>query len=195
MIESQALEQGGGERAAYGEALIERLSADLSARFGRGFSKQNLWQMRAFHLAWPVGRGRRILQTPSGESDGSRMLQTTSGQFPDLSMLVQAFPLPWSAYVRLLSVRSPQARTFYEAEALRCGWSVAQLNRQISSQFYERTALSGNKAAMLEKGEQPETAGFASICCSSIGASGACSSSTSRSASSAMPTQARCICI
>ena len=45
------LEQGGSERAAYGEALIERLSADLSARFGRGFSRQNLWQMRLFYTA------------------------------------------------------------------------------------------------------------------------------------------------
>jgi nitronate monooxygenase len=33
------------------------------------------------------------------------------------------------------------ARRFYETEALRCGWSVRQLGRQISSQFYERTAL------------------------------------------------------
>ena len=36
-------DQGGQDRAAYGEALIERLSADLSLRFGRGFSRQNLW--------------------------------------------------------------------------------------------------------------------------------------------------------
>jgi predicted nuclease of restriction endonuclease-like (RecB) superfamily len=45
------------------------------------------------------------------------------------------------------------ARRFYEAEALRGGWSVRQLNRQIDSQFYERTALSKRKAAMLEKGQ------------------------------------------
>lgn len=158
-------EQGGQERAAYGEALIERLSVDLSARFGRGFSKQNLWQMRAFHLAWPVDQILQrpsakslapILQIPSGESALPGKLQTTSGQSPDLSTLAQAFPLPWSAYVRLLSVKNPQARAFYEAEALRGGWTIAQLNRQIGSQFYERTALSTNKAAMLEKGEVAE---------------------------------------
>lgn len=158
-------EQGGQERAAYGEALIERLSVDLSARFGRGFSKQNLWQMRAFHLAWPAGQILQtpsakfpapILQTLSGESSPPQTLQTTSGQSLDLSALAQAFPLPWSAYVRLLSVKNPQARAFYETEALRGGWTIAQLNRQIGSQFYERTALSTNKAAMLEKGEVAE---------------------------------------
>jgi predicted nuclease of restriction endonuclease-like (RecB) superfamily len=49
-------------------------------------------------------------------------------------------------------VETSNARAFYEAEALRGGWSVRQLRRQIGSQFYERTALSKNKAAMLTKG-------------------------------------------
>ena len=72
--------------------------------------------------------------------------------------LLAAFPLPWSAYVRLLSVRSESAREFYETEALRGGWSVRQLDRQIGSQFYERTALSKNRASMLTGGlrERPE---------------------------------------
>lgn len=67
------------------------------------------------------------------------------------------FPLPWSAYVRLLSVKRPEARSFYETEALRSGWSIRQLNRQIGSQFYERIALSRNKAAMLEKAKSGDT--------------------------------------
>jgi predicted nuclease of restriction endonuclease-like (RecB) superfamily len=41
--------------------------------------------------------------------------------------------------VRLLSVKHAEARRFYEAEALRGGWSVRQLDRQIGTQFYERT--------------------------------------------------------
>jgi predicted nuclease of restriction endonuclease-like (RecB) superfamily len=65
--------------------------------------------------------------------------------------------LPWSAYVRLLAVKNPDARKFYESEALRSGWSVRQLDRQIGSQFYERIALSKNKAAMLEKAQTPES--------------------------------------
>jgi hypothetical protein len=73
-----------------------------------------------------------------------------------ISALDSRFVLPWSAYVRLLSVKSPEARNFYEAEALRSGWSVRQLGRQIGSQFYERIALSKNKAAILEKAETAE---------------------------------------
>jgi predicted nuclease of restriction endonuclease-like (RecB) superfamily len=51
-------------------------------------------------------------------------------------------------------MHSEEARRFYEAEAVRGGWSVRQLDRQIASQFYERTALSRNKAAMLARGAE-----------------------------------------
>jgi len=128
-------EQKGKRRAGYGEQLIERLSSDLTARFGRGFSRVNLQQMRLFFLIWP------IRQTVSGESS------SVSGRSRRLDELAQVFPLPWSAYVR----KDDHARQFYETEALRGGWSVRQLDRQIGSQFYERTALSRNKAAVLTK--------------------------------------------
>jgi hypothetical protein len=49
-------EQGGQERAIYGEALIQRLSADLTRRFGRGFSPRNIEQMRQFYQCWPTER-------------------------------------------------------------------------------------------------------------------------------------------
>ena len=52
--------------------------------------------------------------------------------------------------------RSAEERDFYQAEALRGGWTVRQLDRQMSSQFYTRALLSRNKRAMLEKGGQPQ---------------------------------------
>jgi len=151
-------EQKGSERAEYGEELLKRLSRDLTSRYGRGFAKSNLYQMRSFYTAY-----QDIFQTPSGISDdagslrGLQNFQTASGtseiaSFQKVQSLASRFPLPWSAYVRLLSVKNEQARRFYETEALRGGWSVRQLDRQITSQFYERTALSRNKAAMLRKG-------------------------------------------
>ena len=47
-----AFEQGGEERAGYGEALIQRLAVDLTRRVGRGFSERNLEQMRKFYLSY-----------------------------------------------------------------------------------------------------------------------------------------------
>jgi len=89
-----------------------------------------------------------IFQMPSGKS------QMVSAQFT-MKDIATRYPLPWSHYVLLLAVKGAEARVFYEEEALRGGWSVRQLDRQINSQFYERTALSRNKAAMLKKGTIP----------------------------------------
>ncbi len=204
-------EQGGEKRAGYGDSLLLRLADDLTARFGKGFGKSNLFLMRKFYLA-----SAQIFQTASGKLTGgsdatpifqtlsgifggekgatpslesrepqiaqtlsakskttairptpsnisetpSRKMQTPSAQF-NLADLARAFPLPWSHYVLLISrSRSPEAFAFYHAEALRGGWSVRQLQRQMDSQFYERALLSKNKAAMLTKGAkaQPEDA-------------------------------------
>ena len=157
-------EQSGEERAEYGTALIERLAADLTQRFGRGFSRQNIQHMRLVYLSYPPDKIRQTLSGKLGRSPQLPIRQTASGISEAASVevgfddLLAAFPLPWSAYVRLLSVANERAREFYETEALRGGWSVRQLARQISSQFYERTALSKNKAAMLTRGrrELPE---------------------------------------
>jgi predicted nuclease of restriction endonuclease-like (RecB) superfamily len=137
-------EQGGEKRAEYGEQVLARLAADLTTRYGRGFSRYNLQFMRQFYLAFPKGK---ICETLSHKSC-DRI---------SLSELANIFPLPWSHYVLLVRrSRSPEALNFYHGEALRGGWSVRQLDRQIASQFYERTALSRNKAAMLEKGANPK---------------------------------------
>lgn len=140
-------EQGGEERANYGARLLERLSVDLTERFGRGFSRQNVHSMRQFYLSYPAPE---IRQTVSGESSAESrpagIPQTVSAESGP------TFQLPWSHYVRLLSIENPLAREFYETEALRGGWSVRQLDRQIATQFFERTALSKNKAAMLKRG-------------------------------------------
>ena len=80
-------EQSGEEWAAYGSALIERLAGDLTQRFGRGFSRQNIQNMRQFYLAYPSDT---IRQTVSGKSDN---VSIELG----LGELFAAFPLPWSA--------------------------------------------------------------------------------------------------
>jgi predicted nuclease of restriction endonuclease-like (RecB) superfamily len=141
-------EQRGKIRASYGEQLIDQLASDLSKQFGRGFGRANLRQMRAFYLAWPE---RQIRQTVSGKSSLALFFNSIGEPYSSIDALATVFPLPWSAYVRLLAVKRSEARQFYETQALSSGWSVRQLDRQIQSQFYERTALSKNKAAMLER--------------------------------------------
>ena len=59
-------EQGGAKRAAYGRELIQRLSRDLTAKFGRGFGVDNLELFRTFYLTYPTPTlRRRCLRNPS----------------------------------------------------------------------------------------------------------------------------------
>ncbi|HVW70983.1 MAG TPA: PDDEXK nuclease domain-containing protein [Steroidobacteraceae bacterium] len=114
--------------------------------------------MRAFYLAWPpLGAMPEKTSSSPATVRAGRIVQTLSAQL--LGALAKEcasrFPLPWSHYVRLLAVRSIHARTFYESEALRGGWTIRQLDRQIQSQFYERTALSRDKATLLGESDRP----------------------------------------
>lgn len=158
-------ELSGQHRADYGEQIIDQLAADLTGKHGRGFSRSNVFQMRGFFLAW------EIVQTPSGKLEarakfgGNSIVQTLSGQSAALigtsnsqapvssvaSEPTEVFPMSWSHYVRLLSVEKPHARAFYEVEAIRGGWSVRQLDRQISTQLFERTSHSKRQSTLLAK--------------------------------------------
>jgi predicted nuclease of restriction endonuclease-like (RecB) superfamily len=185
-------EQAGRKRADYGDELVQRLSFDLTRKYGRGFGVVQVAVMRQFFLAFPhPGSFQSVIEKSVGEAEASpsshifqSVIEKSSADAPFSSSLVRmgefsrrssakfarglerlsrvarSFPLPWTHYVRLLRVRNSLAREFYIREALAGGWSVRQLNRQIGTQFYERTALSKNKAAMLLKGEKhtPEDA-------------------------------------
>jgi predicted nuclease of restriction endonuclease-like (RecB) superfamily len=148
-------EQAGQKRAGYGEEVVGKFSKDLTQRFGRGFGPAQVAAMRQFHLTFPLPNNFQSVIGKSG------ILQSVIGIFSAgaverLSPVARALPLPWTHYVRLLRVRNSHAREFYAREALAGGWSVRQLDRQINSQFYERTALSKDKTAMLLKGETPK---------------------------------------
>ncbi len=136
-------EQGGKTRAQYGQALLKRLSGDLTRRFGRSFGVDNLQRFRAFYLAYPPSTIHATLwrnsspepiakksATPPRISTKEFAKDTLSPQNLSLAAIAKCFPLPWSAYVHLLAVKSEHARRFYETEALRGGWSVRQLEGQ-----------------------------------------------------------------
>ena len=121
-------EQKGAKRAAYGAALLKALALQLTDEFGRGFSKTNLEYMRRFYLEWQT-RLPLIAQKDSGQLHPSFMSNVLS----------------WSHYVLLLGIKDLNERSFYEIEAARAGWSLAELKRQKASCLYERLALSRDK--------------------------------------------------
>ncbi|MDP2899283.1 MAG: PDDEXK nuclease domain-containing protein [bacterium] len=165
-------EQKGEKRAEYGTELLKELSARLTDEFGKGFSRSNLEYMRKFFLVWQ-DRVPRISQQPIGKltleaksqqaAGESRIHQTPSGELSSVGISQQPvgksrslFPLSWTHYLNLLTIKDPGERSFYEIEATREGWSVPELKRQKASCLYERLALSRDKAGvkrLAEKGQ------------------------------------------
>jgi hypothetical protein len=48
-------EQEGREKAEYGSKLLDRISRDLSNKYGKGFSRSNVVYMRLFYIKYPIG--------------------------------------------------------------------------------------------------------------------------------------------
>lgn len=153
-------EQRGRRRAGYGQRLLKGLSEWLLNEFGAGYSVQNLRYMRQFYLEFPsLLRAHPIRHTARGESAllaesvGDKIRHTACGE---LGGGLEAWKpgglhphLAWSLYRHLLRVEKPQARAFYEIEAIKNQWSARELERQINSLLYERLALSRDKKGLL----------------------------------------------
>lgn len=103
-------EQGGQERATYGARLLDHLASRLTAEFGKGFAVQSLRNYRQLYLTFPGGE---IRSTPWSE-------------------------LGWSHVKTIMRVTDPSARQGYAREAVAQTWSVAALDRQISTFYYQR---------------------------------------------------------
>lgn len=147
--------QGGEQRAEYGKQFIEDLSRHLTKLYGKGFSKTNLWYFRQFYLTYKE-RSANILHPPGGESRQKLKSHPPGGELSldqKIDKEQQGFHsnLSWSHYRALMGVEKPEARRFYEEEAIACNWSKRDLERQIATQFYERLLMSKDKQGMLSE--------------------------------------------
>ena len=146
-------EQGGADRAEYGKQTLEQLSSELTAEFRRGYSVRNLRDMRRFYLAYqdrlPEIRQNISAELPAPEphpSEGASDVRDISAQIAAIPPSGPSpFTLRWSMYVFLLAIENSDARSFYEIEATRSGWTLAELKRQFNSGLFERLALSRDR--------------------------------------------------
>jgi predicted nuclease of restriction endonuclease-like (RecB) superfamily len=102
------------DRAAYGKQIVQSLSTQLTQRYGRGFSAQNLWYMVQLYEMYPI-------------------LQSLLGEFKGLS---------WTHIITLLPIKDKLKRQFYATLCKKEHWSTRTLDKRIGTMLYERTALS-----------------------------------------------------
>ena len=152
--------QSGGDRAEYGESLLDDLSEQLSKRYVRGFSVTNLRYFRLFYQAFS-GRMPEIHHSTSDEL----AVLTRGAVLGDLKQALEREPEPrgfspnlsWTHYRALCKVEHRVERRFYEIEAEKAGWSVSVLERQIHSFLFARLLKSRDKAGVLALAEQGQT--------------------------------------
>lgn len=103
-------EQMGNERAEYGKRIIENLSRELTMRYGKGYSKRYLAYFRKFYLS----------------IDDIQILQTRLQN------------ITWSHILKALRVDSEVGIRWYLSVASQEMWTVRTLDRNISTQYFER---------------------------------------------------------
>lgn len=156
-------EQQGSNRAAYAKETLINLSAKLTAVLGKGFSVDNLENMRKFYVAYkddylkhisknkksePVVRKLKNVSKSETVSRKSSAIQKSETLSPKLGL--SPFKLPWSHYILLTNIENSIERKFYEIEATTENWSLRELKRQYESALFERLALSRNKGKVKE---------------------------------------------
>ncbi len=137
-------EQNGKERADYGTQLIAQLSEELTRAYGKGFSRRNLQYFKSFYLT-----------------------------FNDLEIMQSRLHnLTWTHIIQTLRVNAPVAIRWYLSTASQEMWSVRTLDRNISTQYYERHfqqpqiaentkgGVAGNKLELLKSPIVAEFLGF-----------------------------------
>lgn len=164
-------EQHGEDRATYGEQLLKKLEQRLKTK---GLNERRFREFRRLYLVYPQLReeilqyimaGNEIWHTLSAEftepirHSVCAELQTSELQHNKCSIPAERLfnKLPYSHLKFISKIENPTKRAFYEMEAIRGCWSARELERQISSLYYERSGLSKNKEALSALVQQQAT--------------------------------------
>lgn len=161
-------ELNGADRADYGKKLYKEISVKLENLGFRQIRERHLYLCKDFYVQYP-----NILRSASAkfyiaDFQKSEILRTVSAKFInseknkiesfqtgpgksqiDIDKLLNQ--LSFSHFIELFKADNALKRTFYETEAIKNCWSVRELQRAMNSMLYERTGLSANKQAVLDK--------------------------------------------
>lgn len=151
-------EQNGSDRAKYGERLLERLAEDLKAKGVKGLIERTLRDCRTFFSMYPQIRGSLTPESVALLPDRSELSirGSVAPELPTPLSSAEMALLSWTKLQELIRIDDPWKRAFYENELLQGHWSVRQLQRQIESLLFERTGLSTNKKAVIERARKQE---------------------------------------
>lgn len=144
--------------------MLHKLCADLAAQGMPGLGLSTLKGCRTFYRLYPqigqaaIGQFETLPPSSSiSQTAPAPVHAATHGSQPP-NLPAEALPgLSWSQFLEFIRLDDPWKRSFYENECLVGNWSVRQLQRQIGSLLYDRTALSKDKQAVIARGQRQAT--------------------------------------
>jgi predicted nuclease of restriction endonuclease-like (RecB) superfamily len=156
-------EQQGSNRAEYAKETLKKLSAKLTGALGKGFSVDNLENMRKFYIVYKDDYNKHVFKSKKSEPVARKFKSSKkSGTLSRKLALIQKseplarkldlspFRLTWTHYVLLLRIEDSNERKFYEIEAASENWSKREMLRQYDAALYQRLALSRDKKKVKE---------------------------------------------
>lgn len=158
-------EQKGQDRAQYGEALYAEIANRTKCLGLKGMGKSNLYLFKSLYLTYPQivqflaaqmqsTKNQPFIPPSDFVSGQIQILQSKTGKSSeiapnDIHQLLNR--LTYTHFVELMRCDTDLKRTFYETQAMLNNWNVKELGRAIDSMLFERTGLSTDKTAVLEK--------------------------------------------
>ncbi len=162
-------EQNGEDRAQYGEQLLKKLAKKIDRR---GLGERRLYEYRQMYLSYPniatevLGFIKKnpeleILRLPTAilpiVSAEEKKLRSTTAISTNENNQWKTPPeklfhrISATQLIYLSNVTDPLKRAFYEQESIKGCWTVKELDRQVSSLYYERLGLAKNKRALQKR--------------------------------------------
>lgn len=162
-------EQHGEDRAEYGEQLLKKLETRINKK---GMTERRFREFRRLYIVYPqLGSevAKYLVSLPIGfrnllKNSAKEIRQTSAkSQIPAIRrtsaelVVAEDWMLPaemlfnrisYSNLSLISQIDDPVKRSFYEIENIKGCWSNRELDRQISSSYFERSGLSKNKAAL-----------------------------------------------
>lgn len=162
-------EQHGEDRAEYGEQLLKKLETSIKKK---GMTERRFREFRRLYIVYPqLGSevAKYLVSLPIGfrnllNNSAKEIRQTSAkSQIPAIRrtsaklVVAEDWMLPavmlfnrisYSNLSLISQIDDPVKRSFYEIENIKGCWSNRELDRQISSSYFERSGLSKNKAAL-----------------------------------------------
>jgi len=144
-------EQNGKERAEYGKQVLKGLSEQLTKEFGKGFSVDNLQNMRKLYLIYS---NYETLSSISEDVKTKSETLSSISEKRESPVVTLHFILTWSHYTFLMNIDDAKERKFYEIESIKNRWSLRELKRQYNSALFSRLALSRDEEGILKLSEE-----------------------------------------